>query len=749
MIKKIFYTALMAFFSQFVSAQELWQLTPWAADSNYVMGAMASGEPTWVHKDSLGITGGGAGTVKGDGATNKVAYWASSDSLTNESTFSYLPTSDILGIGIATPTGLGVGLHLNGGTFTDFHLTNSTTGTTSSDGTSIFINASDVYLTNRENGDITLATQNIERIKINETGTVNVSSLDTDNAAPTTSGTTRKVITDANGLLSFKTDTDGTVTSVGFNTGTSGTDVSVSGSPVTGSGTITLNIPTASGTNTGKLSSTDWTTFNNKLGSLNGLTNSTQTFALSRTGNDLSITSSGSTHTFSLPFDGNDNGIRLGKNSVRRDNSVALGANALQSSGSSASNCIAIGKDVLRLAGSTGSGGTNNVGMGFQALYALTTGIDNFGLGTYALANLTTGAQNVCIGTIAGLSLTTTSNNVMIGYEAGRFNTGSGSVFIGNQAGRSETNGNRLYITNTDDSSPLIGGDFSTNKVGINTAPGSIVRDLHVTGEARITDLVTDNPTFLMGPDNDGDLARITVGTGLSLSGTTLNVSGVGTVTSIATNNGITGGTITSTGTVGLTGQALALHNASTNGLFARTGAGTVANRTITAGDGIAVTNGDGVSANPTITNVIASHGVLYNTGNLTAQTLDATEREIDFTQAINSNMTAVNTTTNVIEVPATGTYEISYSGSYQVASTYVSTLTFYAYINGADSGYYGSCRTRNAENGLNNLTNFSRTYITTLTAGDDIELYYDNGNAGITSTVSFFNLVLNVKRIK
>lgn len=83
-------------------------------------------------------------------------------------------------------------------------------------------------------------------------------------------------------------------------------------------------------------------------------------------------------------------------------------------------------------------------------------------------------------------------------------------------------------------------------------------------------------------------------------SGYTTNT---GTVTSIATNNGITGGTITTTGTIGLTGQALALHNLATNGVIARTGFGTVAARTITAGTAISVTNGDGVSGNPTITN--------------------------------------------------------------------------------------------------------------------------------------------------
>ena len=71
----------------------------------------------------------------------------------------------------------------------------------------------------------------------------------------------------------------------------------------------------------------------------------------------------------------------------------------------------------------------------------------------------------------------------------------------------------------------------------------------------------------------------------------------------MTTNNGITGGPIISSGTIGLTGQALALHNLATNGIISRTGSGTVAARTITAGTGISVTNGDGVSGNPTITN--------------------------------------------------------------------------------------------------------------------------------------------------
>jgi hypothetical protein len=51
-----------------------------------------------------------------------------------------------------------------------------------------------------------------------------------------------------------------------------------------------------------------------------------------------------------------------------------------------------------------------------------------------------------------------------------------------------------------------------------------------------------------------------------------------------------------------LTGQALALHNLATNGAIHRTGASTYASRTLTApAAGITVSNGDGVSGNPTL----------------------------------------------------------------------------------------------------------------------------------------------------
>lgn len=82
---------------------------------------------------------------------------------------------------------------------------------------------------------------------------------------------------------------------------------------------------------------------------------------------------------------------------------------------------------------------------------------------------------------------------------------------------------------------------------------------------------------------------QILAGAGLTKSGNTLDV-GAGTGIAVAAD------------TVGLTGQALALHNLATNGLVVRTAAATVAARSIAvSGTGISVSNGDAAAGNPTL----------------------------------------------------------------------------------------------------------------------------------------------------
>lgn len=113
------------------------------------------------------------------------------------------------------------------------------------------------------------------------------------------------------------------VTSVGITIGTTGSDINVSGSPVTSSGNITINIPTASATNRGLLSAADWSTFNAKQPAGNYVTlDTTQTITAHKTftasGGQPSITinhSSGAGHALDITKAGNGEGIRVNKTS--------------------------------------------------------------------------------------------------------------------------------------------------------------------------------------------------------------------------------------------------------------------------------------------------------------------------------------------------------------------------------------------------------------------------------------------------
>jgi hypothetical protein len=92
----------------------------------------------------------------------------------------------------------------------------------------------------------------------------------------------------------------GTVTSVAALTiGTTGTDLSSSVANSTTTPVITLNVPTASATNRGALSSADWTTFNNKQSAITnpvtgtGTTNTLPKFTAASTIGNSNITDSG------------------------------------------------------------------------------------------------------------------------------------------------------------------------------------------------------------------------------------------------------------------------------------------------------------------------------------------------------------------------------------------------------------------------------------------------------------------------
>jgi len=111
----------------------------------------------------------------------------------------------------------------------------------------------------------------------------------------------------------------------------------------------------------------------------------------------------------------------------------------------------------------------------FNTLVGYGTGYNNNAdyntfLGTYSGYNNTSGSFNTFLGVYSGYSNTTGAENVFIGYDAGDSNeSGSGNVFIGYEAGYNETGSNKLYIDNSNTSSPLIWGDFSTNILSFNS----------------------------------------------------------------------------------------------------------------------------------------------------------------------------------------------------------------------------------------------------------------------------------------
>lgn len=190
-------------------------------------------------------------------------------------------------------------------------------------------------------------------------------------------------------------------------------------------------------------------------------------------------------------------------------------------------------------------------------------------------------------------------------------------VLVKNQTNAAE---NGIYVvasgawtraTDADSSTDLSSGTFVFVEQGTANADSGWVLSTE--------DPITVGTTALTWVQFSG-AGQITAGNGLTKTGNTLDV-GAGTGIAVAAD------------TVGLTGQALALHNLGTNGLIARTASGTVAARSVAGTTNrITVTNGDGVSGNPTID--IASTYVgqtsITTLGTITTGTWAATDIAVD-----------------------------------------------------------------------------------------------------------------------
>jgi hypothetical protein len=262
-----------------------------------------------------------------------------------------------------------------------------------------------------------------------------------------------------------------------FATGTSGTDFAISSTTAT----HTFNLPTASGTNRGALSSADWTTFNGKVGG-SGTTNYVSKFTASGTIGNSSIFDNGTDigfntatpSTFLAGIGGNvifRSGTSVGQSIATASNNYVLNyltasnqfiwyplpsgtragtlftntGNWVFGSGSTDGGFKVDIGGTLRASGdaninglTVGKGGgsvANNTALGSIALNSNTSGDYNTAVGRESLTLNTTGTGNISLGWASGRFQTTGNYNLYLGYGAGYYDRGSNNIFVGFQTG--------------------------------------------------------------------------------------------------------------------------------------------------------------------------------------------------------------------------------------------------------------------------------------------------------------------------
>jgi hypothetical protein len=271
--------------------------------------------------------------------------------------------------------------------------------------------------------------------------------------------------------------------------GTSGTDFAISSA----TNTHTFNLPTASASNRGALSTSDWTAFNGKQAALVSGTNI-------KTINGTTLLGSGD-----ITVGG---GITVGTTAVT---SGTIGRVFFQGTGnvvqqdagfifdSTAKTLTNYGKGALSsntsfgaLALSGNTTGTNNTALGNGALQFAGSGANNTALGFYALNNAAqgtfTGAANIGIGYYAGAYIISGQNNIAIGYAAGgTLTTGSRNTMIGGGGLASNSTNNNVIISDGASNNALWKDANNFVGIGHNPTSGTLGAKLDVKAQGALS----------------------------------------------------------------------------------------------------------------------------------------------------------------------------------------------------------------------------------------------------------------------
>ena len=122
-----------------------------------------------------------------------------------------------------------------------------------------------------------------------------------------------------------------------------------------------------------------------------------------------------------------------------------------------------VGREALH----TVTSGSGNTSVGNGALKANTTAANNTAVGSLALTANTTGAEAVAIGANALVSATDGGSNVAVGYKAGEdVTTGGNNIFLGKETGRSGSPGGSI----TTESNEVVMGNNNISVANIQVA---------------------------------------------------------------------------------------------------------------------------------------------------------------------------------------------------------------------------------------------------------------------------------------